>query len=191
MKRTIAIVGLVATSALMLTACSSSSDTGENYVPPAHTASAAPSETATPAPSESMVGTSPGTWAPVQITQADNGTVIALVPEQAATFADLPVNDANNKIVVVSDNPAVVEALQSTDDGQMQTVAGLQALSVGKAHVIVYDGDPVADKNAIVVMQFDVAVDAATAATDAPAVDGSAAPVASAIASAVESAIAN
>lgn len=49
------------------------------------------------------VGTNPGTWTPVLITGADNGKTFTMVPGQVATFQGLPMNNAEELNVKVSD----------------------------------------------------------------------------------------
>ena len=96
--------------------------------------------TAAPTPtSTALVGGDPSTWAPVEVTMDMNGQVIDLVVGQAVNFTDLP--ELANPNVGTS-APLVIEPHNPTDDGSMQTGAGVQAVGVGGANVIVWDGFP-------------------------------------------------
>ena len=71
-----------------------------------------------------------------------NGQVIDLVVGQAVNFTDLPQLENTN---VGTSDPSVIEPHNPTDDGSVQTGAGVQAVGVGGANVIVWDGFPADD----------------------------------------------
>lgn len=142
MKRTSAVVlaGAVALGGLVLAACSSSD-------------SASSSE----ASASGMVGDSPGTWAPLEITQSTNGTTVDMVVSQAAIFTDLPDDPA---LKVESSDPAVVEVSQAEGSGDVTAVAGMVAKAPGTATITVLYPDQPTDQGGAsnVVLQFEVAV---------------------------------
>lgn len=125
--------GVLLAAALTMTACSSSQSapTEPASSPAAATASAEPSSAAS-----DLVGGNPGTWSPVQLTMDMNAQIVDLVVGQAVLFADLP---EMPEIDLQTSDPAVMAVHLPTDDGTMQTAAGLQAVGVGAAHVIVWD----------------------------------------------------
>lgn len=149
MKRPAALVlaGSLALGAVALAGCSSSSGSTSTDAASSSTNSSA----------SAMPGSDPGTWAPVEITQAANGTTIDLVVGQAAIFTDLP---SDPGIVVESSDPAVVEASQAEGSGDVTAVAGLVAKGVGTATITAKYGDQAEDQGGAsnVVMQFTVNV---------------------------------
>ena len=140
---------LLATTAL-LAACGGGDSTSEPAASAPGAASMAASAPAASAEPSGLVGGDPSTWSPVQVTMDMNGQVIDLVVGQAVLFPDLP--EVENLNIETSD-PAVIEAFLPTDDGTMQTAAGLRAVGVGASHVILVDGFP-ADGPAEPIAQF-------------------------------------
>lgn len=164
---TVAAIGL--TAAGLLAGCSSSSS-GDASASGSLSSSALPSAlpSASVAPSPSLVGGDPSTWAPVNITQADNGTKVKLVVGQNAIFTDLPQNDANTTVIVRAKPKGVVRVTQQTNDNGTATNAGFQAIATGKTIVTVYDGKP-KDKNTKVIMKITVRVKVAPPTGASPA----------------------
>ena len=177
----VAVIGL--TAAGMLAACSSSSsgDASASASLPTALPTALPSTSVAPSPS--LVGGDPSTWAPVNITQADNGTKIKLVVGQNAIFTDLPQNDANTTVIVRAKPKGIVRVVQQTNENGVATNAGFQAIATGKTIVTVYDGKP-KNKNTKVIMKFTVRVKVAPPTGASPGASA----VASALASAAPSA---
>lgn len=157
MKRTtstvLAIAAVGAVGIAVLAGCSSGSSSPADSTASAAAASAAPSSD----PSGAMVGTDPGTWAPVEITQDMNGQAISLVVGQNATFSGLPADDANNRIVIESSNPKAVEPTQQGTENGVTTVAGLTAVGPGASRIVVFDGDT-NDNGGQVIAQYIVQV---------------------------------
>ena len=135
------IVAVPILAAGFVAGCSSSSEPE----PPTETTEAA------------IVGDDPATWSPINITMADNGQTLLMVPNQRAIFTDLPADDANNAITLETDNPEAVEVVQREETEDTVSVPGLIAVSAGDATVTVYDGYP-ADGDAEVVMAIDITV---------------------------------
>lgn len=104
-----------------------------------------------------IVGDDPATWSPINITMADNGQTLLMVPNQRAIFTDLPADDANNAITLETDNPEAVEVVQREETEDSVSVPGLIAVSAGDATVTVFDGYP-ADGDAEVVMTINITV---------------------------------
>lgn len=154
-SRSTALFATVVALPLLLSACGGSSTSDATASSPAATASAAPSSTA-------LAGGDPSTWAPVELTQAENGTVLNWQVGQSAILTDLPAPDANNQITVMSTNPTIVEPVQG--DGTT-TNPGFRAIAPGYAQIIVWDGAP-ADRAAQPIEQFVVQV------TNDPNADG-------------------
>lgn len=179
-KSGIAVATIGLTAAGLLAACSSSSS-GDASSSGAASSTALPTSlpSASIAPSPSLLGGDPSTWAPVNITQADNGTKIKLVVGQNAIFTDLPQNDANTTVIVRAKPKGVVRVVQQTNENGVATNAGFQAIATGKTIVTVWDGKP-KNKNSKVIMKFTVRV------KQAPPTGAS--PAASAVASALASA---
>lgn len=164
---TVAAIGL--TAAGLLAACSSSSS-GDASASGSLSSSALP--TALPSSSidssPSVVGGDPSTWAPVNITQADNGTKINLVVGQNAIFTDLPQNDDNTTVIVRQNPKGVVRITQQSVQDGVATNAGFQAINNSKTVVTVYDGKP-KDKNTKVIMKITVRVKLAPPTGASPA----------------------
>jgi ABC-type oligopeptide transport system substrate-binding subunit len=141
MKRSSAflLAGVVVLGGLGLAACSSSD-------------SASTSE----ASASGIVGDNPGTWAPLEIGQAVNGTTVDMVVDQAAIFTEWPEGGA----VVESSVPAVVEVSQPEGTGDVTAVAGMVAKAPGTATITVLYPDQPADEGGAsnIVMQFEVNV---------------------------------
>lgn len=114
-------------------------------------------EPAAEASETAMVGDDPATWSPINITMADNGQTLLMVPNQRAIFTDLPADDANNAITLETDNPEAVEVVQREETEDTVSVPGLIAVSAGDATVTVFDGYP-ADGDAEVVMTINISV---------------------------------
>ena len=175
-KGTVAVVAVGLTAAGMLAACSSSSSSDA-------TASASLSTSSLPtafpsisvAPSPSLVGGDPSTWAPINVTQADNGTKIKLVVGQNAIFTDLPQNDATTTVIVRANPKGIVRVTQQTVDNGTATNAGFQAIATGKTTVTVYDGKP-KNKKTKVIMTFTVRVKLAPPTGVSPAASAVASP---------------
>lgn len=106
---------------------------------------------------EQMAGDDPATWSPVNITMADNGSTLLLVPNQRAIFTDLPADDATNTITLETSDPVVVEVVQREETEDSASVPGLIAVSAGEATITVFDGYP-ADGDAEVVMTVNITV---------------------------------
>lgn len=153
--RSTALIAAVVALPLVLAACGGSSTTEATPSATAATASASASSTA-------LAGGDPSTWAPVDLTQADNGSTLDWQVGQSAILTDLPADDATNNITVMSTNPTVVEPMQG--DGKT-TNPGFTALAPGYAKIIVWDGYP-ADGDAQPIEQFTVQV------TNDPNADG-------------------
>lgn len=102
-----------------------------------------------------MVGGDPATWSPVEVTQMDNGKTYDLKVGQRGVFTEMPADDANNNIVVESDNPEVVKPVQG--DGTT-SLPGFEAVAPGTATLIVWDGFPADRGDAIPVEQITVTV---------------------------------
>ena len=97
-------------------------------------------DAAAPAPSSStLAGGDPSTWTPVSVTQEMNGQVIELRVGQVARFTDLP---AAANITVETSDPNAVMPVQPSDTNGVTTVAGIKAVGLGAAHVIVWSGSP-------------------------------------------------
>lgn len=127
-------IALAATAVMgigLLAGCSSGSTS----------ASTASSEASAMA-STSMDGADPSSWSPVEISPDQNGQTISLILGQRATFLDLPVDDANNRIVIESSNPKAVEPTQQGTDNGVSTAAGLTAVGLGGSRILVFDGNP-------------------------------------------------
>jgi hypothetical protein len=102
-----------------------------------------------------MVGTDPGTWAPVEVTPEMNGSTITIVPGQAANFVGLP--ESKTGYAVVSDMETVVAAHSAKDD---TTFPGFHGVAAGTAKVTVYDGDPAESASAQPIVAVTVVVEA-------------------------------
>jgi hypothetical protein len=118
----------------------------------------ATTDESTVAPSaDEIVGGDPSTWAPIEISTADNGKTLLMVPNQRAIFTDLPADDANNSITLETSDPVAVEVIQREETEDTVSVPGLIAVSAGEATVTVFDGFP-ADGDAEVVMKVNITV---------------------------------
>jgi predicted secreted protein len=172
-KSTVAVAAVGLTAAGMLAACSSSSSTDTTASASLSTSSLPTSlPSASLAPSPSLVGGDPSTWAPINVTQADNGTKIKLVVGQNAIFTDLPQNDATTTVIVRAKPKGIVRVTQQTNDNGTATNAGFQAIATGKTTVTVYDGKP-KNKKTKVIMTFTVRVKVAPPASPAASAVGS------------------
>jgi hypothetical protein len=149
----VAAVGLMAAG--MLAGCSSSGDASPSASLPTSLPTSLPSVSLAPSPS--LVGGDPSTWAPVNITQADNGTKVNLVVGQNAIFTDLPPNDANTTVIVRQSPKGVVRITQQSVKDGVATNAGFQAINNSKTVVTVYDGKP-KDPKTKVIMKITVRV---------------------------------
>lgn len=117
-----------------------------------------PSEEASSTPSAGEIdGGDPSTWAPIEISTADNGKTLLMVPNQRAIFTDLPADDANNAITLETSDPVAVEVIQREETEDTVSVPGLIAVSAGEATITVFDGFP-ADGDAEVVMTVNITV---------------------------------
>jgi hypothetical protein len=135
MKRTTTAISLAAAGAIgiaLLAGCGSSASSN---------AAAPESAAASASATGEVVGTDPGTWAPVEIRPDQNGQYISLVLGQHATFTGLPADDANNRIVIESSNPKSVEPTQQGTTDGVTTAAGLTAVGLGASRIIVFNGD--------------------------------------------------
>jgi hypothetical protein len=104
-----------------------------------------------------IAGGDPSTWAPIEISTADNGKNLLMVPNQRAIFTDLPADDANNAITLETSDPVAVEVIQREETEDSVSVPGLIAVSAGEATITVFDGFP-ADGDAEVVMTVNITV---------------------------------
>jgi hypothetical protein len=102
-------------------------------------------------------GGDPSTWAPIEISTADNGKTLLMVPNQRAIFTDLPADDASNAITLETSDPVAVEVIQREETEDTVSVPGLIAVSAGEATITVFDGFP-ADGDAEVVMTVNITV---------------------------------
>lgn len=100
-----------------------------------------------------MVGGDPATWSPVEVTAEMNGQTIDLVQGQAANFVQLPESKAG--YFVVSSNDSAVTGRPAPD---ATTVPGFQAVGVGEATVVLYDGDPESADGAAAIIEVKVKV---------------------------------
>lgn len=142
-RKSIAVVGVAAAAMLVLAACGGSSG-----------GDATPSQSTIPTPSSSeMVGGDPSTWAPVTVTQAQNGATFLVVPKQAGNFVDLP--ESKTGYFVTSSDEAAVTAVSSTGP---ETVPGFQAVAVGTSTVTVWDKDPAEDDTALPILEVTIQV---------------------------------
>lgn len=118
----------------------------------------APTEETSATPSAGEIdGGDPSTWAPVEITTADNGKTLLMVPNQRAIFTDLPADDANNAITLETSDPIAVEVIQREETENTVSIPGLIAVSAGESTITVFDGFP-ADGDAEVVMTVNITV---------------------------------
>ena len=129
--RALAMTAAALVAATVLASCSGAIIATPTTPPP--TASMTPT---TPSPSPSAVGTSPGTWTPLLITDADNGKTFTMVPGQVATFQGLPMNNAEDLNVAVSDDSVAVFARGEAGPGhRVSTLPTLTAKKPGTTEV--------------------------------------------------------
>lgn len=121
--------------ALLLAGCASEADQG----PEAPAASqSAPSSSST-----EQVGTSPDTWAPMEVTQSMNGYVISMFVGQKAVLDSSFSQEDASPPTVESSNPGVVTAVPAGEADGVTTAAGFAAVGEGKSTVTVKDASGV------------------------------------------------
>jgi hypothetical protein len=150
-RRKVAAVAVIPALALVLAACSSTSDTAEPAATPSATATPDPTMTEEPAP----IGGDPATWSPVVVTPDDDGAAFDAEVGQTMLFEGF---DADGVMpFLVSDNEMVVEVSQGGVMGGVTQTPGAQAIGPGLATVSVWSGDP-AVENAIPLASVSVTV---------------------------------
>lgn len=141
--RALLLASVAGLTVLALSACSSSSSSSSSAT------------SAAPAP----VGTSAATWTPLDITQAANGTTLAMVVDQVGVFTETP-QDTGWEIQ--TSDPAIVAVEQAEGSGTVTASPAIIAKAPGTAKITMLYPDQPADQGGAsnIVMEFTVEVSA-------------------------------
>ncbi len=111
-------------------AASSAAASSTGSIPPSMAPSVSPSGS-----SSAMPGSNPGTWTPVTVTPAQDGSIVRLKLHQAVIFSGF-----GDTATYTSSSPAVFTVHPAGTSGGVTTTAGGQVVGQGDSNVTITNG---------------------------------------------------